>query len=245
MKKHIDDAINIIKGLDINGCITGSVMLDYFEGADIDVFVYDQASLNKVLFYMHYNSMFTILEPMELHKFNDYINNGKSSLESLGLLTIKFKYNLLIDVNIVYKKFNKDIFSVLSNFDMDIIAVGYDIKTKKTLNLRETTGMVGTFNSWNPSFYKNDFWSIKRLLRQWERVVKYTQRGYDLSLLTDKYIQIVEDVIKTDNVYKSEKGVKYHTDTIEQFETVLKLLNVWKRDLKMSKEEIMILKTII
>jgi len=245
MKEQIDNAITILKSLDINGCITGSVLLDYFEGADIDVFVYDKSSFNKLLFFMHYNPMFTRLDPLEKHKFHEYVNEDKSSLESIGLITIKFKYNLCVDVNIVFKKFHKNIFDVLSNFDLDIIANGYDIKTGKLLSLRETSGLEGTWNRWNTSFYKSDFWSTKRLLRQFERVVKYTQRGYNLDSVTDKYIELIEEIIKTENFYKSEKGSKYFTDTMEQFEIVLKILKIWKTEHKMTEEQLLILKSII
>lgn len=245
MKNHINDAIEILKKQEVNGCITGSCLLDYFEGQDVDLFVYDKSSFNKLLFFMHYNPMFTILDPLEQHKFDDYINNDKSSLEQLGLITIKFKYNLLVDVNVIFKKFHKNCFDVLSNFDLDIIATGYDIKTGKILSLRESIGNVGTWNRWNNSFYKPDFWSTKRLLRQFERVVKYTNRGYDLSSVTDKYIELVENIISTENFYKSEKGLKYFEDTIEQFEVVLKILKAWKKDLVMTPEQQLILKTLI
>ena len=118
-------------------------------------------------------------------------------------------------------------------------------QTQKTLSLRESTGLSGTWNKWNTSFYDNEFWTIKRLIRQFERVVKYTERGYDLISVTDKYISIIEETIKTENVYKSEKGNKYYNDTIQQFEVVLKILYTWKKDLKISPEAITILKTII
>lgn len=245
MKQHIDGAIEILKKQDINGCITGSCLLGEFEGQDIDVFVYDKPSFNKLLFYMHYDSMFTILDPLEQHKFQEYIDTDRSSLKQLGLITIKFKYNLLVDVNIVYKEFHRTIFDVLSNFDMDIIATGYDIKTQETISLRQTTGLKGTWNKWNTSFYKSDFWSIKRLLRQFERVIKYTERGYDLTSVTDKYIQIVEDIISKENYYKTEKGTKFYNDTIEQFEVVLKILQAWKKEGVMTKTELLTLKTLI
>lgn len=245
MKSHINNAIEILKKQEINGCITGSCLLDYFEGQDVDLFVYDKSSFNKLLFFMHYNPMFNILCPLEQHKFDDYINNDKSSLEQLGLITIKFKYNLLVDINVIFKKFHKNCFDVISNFDLDVIAKGFDIKTGKTLSLRESTGLEGTWNKWNNSFYKPDFWSTKRLLRQFERVVKYTNRGYDLSSVTDKYIELVENIISTENFYKSEKGTKYFEDTIEQFEVVLKILNAWKKDLIMTPEQQLILKTLI
>jgi hypothetical protein len=245
MKEHINNAIELLKQQPIDGCITGSCLLDYFEGQDIDVFVYNKSSLNKLLFYMHYNPMFLILDPLEKHKFDEYINNDESSLEKLGLITIKFKYNLLIDVNIVFKKFNKNCFDVISNFDIDIIASAYDIKTGRNMSLRESTGMVGTWNKWNTTFYKTDFWSVKRLLRQFERVIKYTERGYDLTSVTDKYVSIIEEIIQTKNFYKTEKGSKYFNDNIEQFDLVLKILNVWKKEQKISPEELYIMKTMI
>lgn len=245
MKENIQNAIDLLKKQEVNGCITGSCLLDYFDGQDIDLFMYDKSSFTKLLFFMYYNPLFQILDPLEKHKFEDYINSDKSSLDQLGLITIKFKYNLLVDINVIFKKFNKTCFDVISNFDLDIITTAYDIKTGKTISLRESTGNVGTWNKWNNTFYKSDFWGTKRILRQFERVVKYTQRGYDLTSVTDKYIEIVEEILKTENFYKSEKGIKYFEDTVEQFEVILKILKIWKKDLKIEPEQLLILKTLI
>lgn len=246
MKEQIDNAVALLKEQDIDGCITGSCLLDFFEGQDVDLFCYSESSFNQLLFFCHYTPMFQILDPLELHKFNEYIKHNDSSLKNLGLITIKFKYNLCVDVNIIFKKYNKNCFDVISNFDLDIIAIAYDIKTKKTLSLRESEGMVGTWNKWNQTFYdEGNFWSIKRLLRQFQRVVKYTERGYNLTSITDKYIEIVEKAINTQNFYKSEKGIKYFNDTIEQFEIVLKILNVWKTTGQLSEIEKLTLTTLI
>lgn len=245
MKEQIDNAIALLKKQDVNGCITGSVLLDYFEGADIDVFVYDKSSFNKLLFFMHYNPLFTILDPLEQHKFDEYINEDKSSLESIGLITLKFKYNLCVDVNIVFKKFHKNIFDVLSNFDIDIITNGYDIKTGNYLSLRTSEGKEGTWNKWNTSYYKSNLWSYKRLLRQFSRVIKYTERGYNLDSVTDKYISLIEEILSKNNIYKTEKGTLFHEKTQKEFEIVLKILQVWKVEKKMSPENLMVLQTLI
>jgi hypothetical protein len=245
MREHINNALELLKKQDVNGCITGSVLLDYFEGADIDVFCYDKPSFNKLLFFMYYNPLFTILDPLERHKFEDYINNDKSSLESIGLITIKFKYNLLIDINVVFKKFHKNIFDVISNFDLDLIATGFDIKTGKTLSLRESTGKIGGWNKWNMSYYKCDQWSCKKLVRQFSRVIKYTERGYDLSSVTDKYISLIEEILSKENIYKSEKGNAFYEDTQRKFEIVLEILKIWKRDLKIDNADLLVLQTII
>ena len=245
MKEQINAAIELLKQQDVDGCITGSCLLNFFEGQDIDLFVYNKSSLNKILFYMYYNPMFQILDSLEKYKFDEYINSDKSSLDSIGLITIKFKYNLCIDVNVVFRKMNKNCFDVVANFDLDIIAKGYDIKTGKTLDLRETSGLEGTWNKWNMSFYKSDMWSCKRLLRQFERVVKYTERGYLLDSVTDKYIELIENILKKEDIYKTEKGHKFYEDTHEQFEVVLKILQEYKKEHKIGAAELLTLKTLI
>jgi hypothetical protein len=247
MKENFENAIALIKKQDVDGCITGSCMLGYSPEwqQDIDVFTYNKSSFTKLLFFMYYNPMFTILDKLELYKFNEYIDSDKSSLDSIGLITIKMKYNLCVDVNVVFRKNNHNVFDVISGFDLDIIASAYDIKTKKTISLRESEGLTGTWNRWNNSFYKTNFWNVKRLLRQFERIIKYTDRGYDLSSVTDKYIELVEEILRTENYYKTEKGSKFFNDTLEQFDLVLKILNVWKKDLKISPEELLIMKTLI
>jgi len=247
MKQDFKNAFKLISALDINGCITGSYMLGYNKKwhQDLDVFCYDKSSFTALLYYMHYSPMFLILDPLEKHKFDEFTKSNKSSLDKLGLITIKFKYNLCIDVNIVYKEYQRNIFEVISNFDLDIICMGYDIKTKKTLNLRESTGMTGTWNRWNKTFYDPDFWSIKRLLRQFERIIKYTDRGYDLTSAVDKYIELVRTILKTQNIYKTEKGTTFHENTMGQFKIVLKILTAYKKSGKTSPEELLILKTLI
>jgi hypothetical protein len=245
MKSHIDAAIELLKKQDINGCITGSCLLEYFENQDIDVFVYDESSFTKLLFFMYYNDMFTILDPLEKHKFEEYTNNKSSSLNKIGLISIKFKYNLLVDINVVYKKNNNNVFDVIANFDLDIIAQGYDIKSKKFLSLRETTGKDCNWNTWNPYFYDLNFWNVKRILRQFERVIKYTHRGYNVTRVTDKYIEITEHILKTQNIYTSERGVEFFNEMMGQFQIVLKIIKAWKETQSITPEEILILKTLI
>lgn len=246
MKKQIQDLIKFVKtNLHVDGCITGSALLDYYPGQDVDIFCYSQEAFTEAVYFMYYNKMFQILEPGEQHKFNQFTKEGKSSLDSIGLITLKFKWNTCIDCNLVFKKYQKNIFSVLAAFDIDIITCGYDLKTKKTLNLRESVGKKGSWNKWNKSYYSEDQWSCKRLLRQWQRIYKYEQRGWDLSEVTNKYISMVEKQLQTTNIYNSEKGTKFHEDTQEQFKVVLKLLKAYKKEKKISPEGLLVLKQLI
>jgi predicted nucleotidyltransferase len=50
MKEQINKVIEYLKTLDVNGCITGSCLLpEQFEGSDVDVFVYDKKSLDRLI----------------------------------------------------------------------------------------------------------------------------------------------------------------------------------------------------
>lgn len=246
MKKQFNNAIKLLKELKINGCITGSCLLEYFPDADIDVFTYTEESFRELLYFMKYNPLFQILEPLEIYKEEEYLKRGKSSLQSIGLITIKYKYNLTVDVNVVYRKTNHNVFDVISNFDLSIICKGYDIKTGKILDLSEYKGdKKGTWNKWNRHFYQPDQWNVRRFCRQWQRVVKYEQRGYDLSSVTNKYIKLVEEVISKENIYKTERGTKFYEDTQEQFKIVLKILKAYRKEKKISPEALLILKSLI
>lgn len=245
MKEQIEEVLEILKKENIDGCITGSCLLDYFEGQDVDVFVYNKQSLYKILLFMYYNPLFQILDPLELHKYEEFIHNDKSSVKQLGLITIKFKYNTCVDVNIVFREYYNTVFDVISNFDLDIIACGYDIKTKQTISLRKSVNKECNWNIWNSAFYKADQWNIKRLLRQFERVVKYYKRGYNTLPVSAKYIELVKDILSKKNIYTTQKGTKFHEDTQDQFEIVLKVLEHWQRTQDIGEKELLLLKTLI
>lgn len=240
MKKQINDALDYIKKQDINGCITGSVLLEIFPDSnqDIDVFVYDEASFNKLLYSMHFNSLFQLIEPIEQWKFEEWINKKQSSLKKLGLVTIKFKYNLSIDVNIIYKTKNKNVFDVISSFDLDIIAKGYDIQTKKYLDLSEGLSDKKTsWNKWNTAFYAEDIWSISRLLRQFQRCIKYHKRGYDTDEVVLKYMELLNKLVEYENIFNSV-NFKEKVKDIKANSIILKnIFELWLENHKLSEEE--------
>jgi hypothetical protein len=204
MKEQIDNVIKWIKDQPVKGCITGSCLLDYFEGQDVDVFLYDDKQFAKLLFAMYYNDKFTILDPLERWKCERYINTPYDSFKKFGLTTIKFHYNTCVEVNIIVKKTCEDIFSVMSSFDMDIITKGYDIETKQFLDLSEKRGKIATWNKWNTAFYSGEVWQINRILRQLERCFKYYKRGYNVDEVVQKYIELIEKLQEFTNIFSSE-----------------------------------------
>jgi len=221
MKEQIDLAIEWIKKQPVKGCITGSCLLDYFEGQDVDVFIYDEKSFVKLLFAMYHNPLFYILDPLEQWKFNKYINEGDSSFNKVGLTTIKFTYNTCVTINIILKKGCNNPYGVLSTFDLDIISKCYDIETKQVLDLTNGAGKIVSWNKWNTSFYTAEIWKISRILRQLERCFKYYKRGYNTDAVVLKYIELIEDIQKFESIFNSEnfneklKVTKHNTQIIK------------------------------
>jgi len=242
MKEQIKESLEWIKKQPIKGCITGSSLLEYFEGQDVDVFVYDEKSFQKILFAMHHNEMFTILDPLEAWKFDQYISKDESTFYKFGLVTIKFNYNTCVPINIILKKKCQDIFSVLSSFDLDIISIGYDIETKQTLNLSENLpGKIVTWNKWNTAFYSGEIWKISRLLRQLERCFKYYKRGYNTDLVVIKYIELLNRLQDFESIFKSENFNEKLKITQENTIIVKQICELWLKTHEISDEQIELL----
>lgn len=242
MKEQINNAIEWLKTQDVRGCITGSCLLDYFEGQDIDVFVYDEKSFAKLIFAMHHNDMFTILDPLEKWKFEQYINRNQSTFFKFGLITIKFDWNTCIPVNVILKKKCQDIFSVLSSFDLDIICRGYDIQTKQFLDLSENLpDKKATWNKWNTKYYSNEVWQISKILRQLTRCIKYHRRGYNTDAIVNKYIELIDTLQEYETIFSSVNFNERLKVTKENTIIVRKLCEVWLETHEITDEQLEVL----
>ena len=243
MKKHIKKVIKWIKEQPIKGCITGSCMIGYFDNQDVDIFVYDEKSFNKILYAMEYNKDFQILDPLEKWKYDQYMTKNNDNFYKFGLITIKFTYNTCIDVNIILKKKCSNIFSVLETFDMDIIAKGYDIETKQFLDLSEKRGdKVVTWNKWNPVFYSSEVWQISRVLRQLERCFKYYKRGYNVDEVVKKYISLIEEIQNYTNIFSSESYTEQLKVRKDNTKIVKQICIKWLETHVITDEQIELLK---
>lgn len=242
MKEQINNAIDWLKVQPIKGCITGSCLLDYFEGQDIDVFVYDEKSFNKLLFAMHHNSMFTQLDELEKWKFEQYINKNNSTFYKFGLITIKFNYNTCVEINVILKKKAKDIFSVLSSFDLDIICKGYDIETKQYLDLSENLpNNEATWNKWNTTYYSDEIWAISRVLRQLNRCFKYYKRGYNTDAVVLKYLELLIKLEKYESIFSADTFNDKLKVTQENTIIVKQLCELWLATHEISDEQMKLL----
>lgn len=243
MKEHIDYIVEYLKKQPIKGCITGSCLLGYFDNQDVDLFVYDEKSFAKILFNLQYNSSFLILDPLEQWKLDQYLNKESNNKSKFGITTIKFVYNTCVPVNIILKKNCTNIFSVISSFDMDIICKGYDIETRQYLDLSEKLpDNQATWNKWNTNFYDPELWQIGRILRQLERVIKYYKRGYNTDPVCLKYIELIDEVQKFQDIFNSDnfsEGLKIRK---ENSKIVKQICEIWLKTHEISDDQLKLLK---
>lgn len=243
MKEHIDYIVEYLKKQPIKGCITGSCLLGYFDKQDVDLFVYDEKSFNKILFNLYYNSSFLILDPLEQWKLDQFLNKEYNNKSKFGITTIKFVYNTCIDVNIIYKKNCNNIFSVLSSFDIDIICKGWDIETRQYLDLTEhLPNKQATWNKWNTNFYDPELWQISRILRQLERVIKYHKRGYNTDAVCIKYIELIDEVQNFQNIFNSNNFSETLKIRKKNTKIVKDICNIWLKTHEISDEQLELLK---
>ncbi len=225
MKEQFNKALEWAMNRDVKGCVTGSSLLEYFEGSDIDIFCYDQSSFIKLFYEMYHDPMFTILDKLEIWKSQQIMSRNEFfNKHHTGITSLKFTYNTCININIVLKKDYDNIFAVLSSFDMNIICKGYDLQAKKFLDLTEgsTETKIVDYNRWNPGFASTEIWKISRILRQLERCFKYHKRGYNTDAVVLKYIELIDGIQEFESIFNSEnfndklKVTKHNTLVLKQ-----------------------------
>jgi len=157
MKIQINNAITFLKEQKVNACIAGSCLLDFFPDQDIDLFLYDKSSFIKMYYTLKFNQMFQILDPIQQWSSGNLEDDVDRQFRKRGIVSIKFTYNTCVVINLVWKDGATNIYGVLSSFDISIICKGYDLLTKKELDLTEGTTItkIATWNIYNPKFREN------------------------------------------------------------------------------------------
>ena len=244
MEEQIKNAIDWIKTNDIKGCVTGSALLGYFNGQDVDVFCYTEKAFTKLFYAMYHNPMFQVLDPLEQWKVDNFMDKEAAGFKKLGLVTIKFKYNTCVDINIIYKRDNENAFAVISNFDMDIVAKAFDLETKQYLDLSEhLPNKKVTWNKWNTKFYDPSLWETSQLLRQLDRCFKYHDRGYNVDEVILKYIELADRILEMHNIFNSNNYTERLELAKENFKLVKDVCLVWLEKHEISDEELELIKT--
>lgn len=247
MEENQKQAIQWIKDQKIKGALTGSCLLGYFEGSDVDFFAYSEAAFTQMFYAMYHNPMFQILDPLEKWKAGKFIEKKLDNYSKTRLITIKFMFNTCIPINIIYKSHCTDGYSVISSFDMDVIAKCYDTFIQQEIDLTygSTKSKIVSWNRHNQNFYDPELWQISRILRQLERIIKYHKRGYNTDAVVHKYIDLINQVQEFQNIFNSNnfseklKIRKSNTKIVKEIcETWLKTHSISDEELELLKEKI-------
>ena len=243
VSEDIKDVISILKCTDIDGCITGSSMIDgdydnWETIPDIDVFVYHANELIYAVDTMIKEYQWYPATKGEEWKIKKMRNRDVKS--NLALQTIKLKHkDHDVQVNLTWKEKRDNLFAVLSSFDMSIIMVGHDIQKKVTVDFRTKGDMVlyDENNIWSDSIYKAvpnplreqkvDMYGAETWVRQYGRCIKYWDRGYDTREMAKFYIKLIDQVIEDGILFENERGKERYNLFVEEFTPMREQMVKW------------------
>lgn len=233
----IKTTIKVLKAQDIRGCITGSTLLEedfdrWDSRPDIDVFAY---SINELV------NICAILEhklgmkpgkgtdrsaKQEQWKLEQLRKRGAS--RKMPVTTSSFYYDGVI-VNATIKtnqgRVYDSVHEVLGSFDMSIIMRGYDIHNHYTLDLRFGDPRVA-----KPNMMRDMdaiMWNTAKWIRQFDRVIKYYQRGFDTRPMAEFYVKLIDECIEAGCLFDSDASKDAYNSFTAEFVEQRKRISDW------------------
>lgn len=234
LKEKIKTTIEVIKNMPIRGCITGSCFLPGFDPdawgttPDIDVFVYSEDDLVRACTLAEYSLN---MEPgkgtdrtkkQEQWKLNRLYTHGLNY--KIGITTYTF-YCDGIMINFTFKQSRNQgrwiplitCPEVLMSFDMSIVMQGYDIQSNVMFDLRPDNVPVTTAIP-NPLRDQDCMmWTVAKWIRQFDRVIKYYNRGFDTRPMAQFYLDMIDECIDAGCLFDSEESQEAFTNFSEEF----------------------------
>lgn len=231
-KEKIDVLIDVVKTMPIDGCITGSCFLPTFDPdgwdtePDVDVFVYNEIQLARAITLAQYvlgmqpGKGTERSEMQEEWKINRFLTDGKNN--RIHITTETF-YCEGVMLNFTYKEMKardkwipcSSVESVLRSFDMSIVMQGYDINTHTFHDLRCSDPMIAVPNP----LRRHDCmsWTVRKWIRQFDRVVKYYNRGFDTRPLAEFYLDMIDKCISMGCIFDSEESQEAFKEFSQEF----------------------------
>lgn len=233
-KEKIERAIKVVKHMPIDGCITGSCWLPGFDPdawgstPDVDIFVYTEDDLVKAVTYAEHALKMkpgkgsVRSEKQERWKLERLFKSGLNY--KIGITTYTFYCDGLM-LNFTYKQ-NKvhgrwvpitNAPSVLLSFDMSIVMQGYDIQTGVWYDLRPENVPVTTAIPNPARDHDCVMWTVAKWVRQFDRVVKYYNRGFDTRPMAKFYLDMIDECIEAGCLFDSEESNEAFLSFSEEF----------------------------
>lgn len=238
--QKMHSVIEILKNSGINGCITGSCLLDadfdsWSVKPDIDVFVYGERYMVEAICILRsrYGFEFGVDETerskkQEKKKYG-WLLKGKKNKKFKSLQTIKLNWDGII-CNVSCKKFQNNVADVVNCFDMTLIMKGWDIPHGF---------MYDMTNQWCPSNMAipnklrevdEDILTTAYWIRQFDRVIKYWDRGYDTRPMARFYIQQIDEVLDQADTFTSDSYRSFFDEFAEEFIETKNRIVRWLED---------------
>ena len=234
LRSKVHAAIELVKTLPLNGCITGSCWLPGFDPdawgstPDVDVFVYSESDLIKAVtlaenaLEMQPGTGTKRSEAQERWKLDRLFKTGLNY--KIGITTYKFYCDGVI-LNFTYKMSKTqgrwvpitNATSVLMSFDMSIVMQAYDIKSHCMFDLRPDNVSVMTAVANPLRDHDCMMWTVAKWVRQFDRVVKYWNRGFDTRPVAQFYLDMIDQCIDAGCLFDSEESNAAFTSFSEEF----------------------------
>ena len=221
IKEKIEVAIDVVKALPIDGCITGSCLLPNFDPEgwgttpDIDVFVFGENELvSAIEIAQHALKMIPGKGTERTRKQEEWKLSRLKQVGlnyKLGITTYTFYCEgIMLNFTFKQRKFHGrwipilDTPGVLQSFDMSIVMQGYDIKHHVLYDMRTGDPNVATPNPLRD--HDCVMWTVAKWVRQFDRVVKYYNRGFDTRPMAKFYLDMIDECIEAGCLFDSEES---------------------------------------
>lgn len=248
LRESIEEMQRRIMGTDIEGCITGSSlsqdwdMEDAEVKPDIDIFTYSPYAMVHAIDVLEYK--------LGLHSGGDEVTTDTgerwkarkmrtSGRGGRDLATCKFTDGTVV-VNVSNRKYEKSAMDVIARFDMSIVLQAYDIPSGSLLDMRDvqpkadlvdiikSTGgdpMVAVPNPFRS--FDGTTWNASKWLRQWDRVIKYWNRGFDTRPMARFYSHMIKEVIDGGSLFKTEASKQAYQEFVNEFQELGTKIDEW------------------
>lgn len=225
---------------DVDGCITGSSVAVVLDGMD-DVEEWESAPDVDLFAYSRESQIVAIMKLRELGykpgkgseasraqeewKISRILHGRNSKDNKISSVTLT---DGSVKVNVTFKAGCTTLARVLESFDMTCIMAGFDIGSGVGLDLRGENRRTATRNPLRS--YECSMWNVAHWVRQWDRVLKYYDRGFDTRPMARFYLEAIDEVLAEGRLFTSESYNKMYDDYSREFAEMRDRIETWMEE---------------
>ena len=247
---EIDDMVGRLAATDIDGCITGSCLTggdfdSWLTKPDVDVFTYSPYAMVHALDVLEYKLGLVpggegiMSERGEGWKLDKVRISGRGSHD---LATVKMTDGI-VTVNVSNRKWERSAMDVIARFDMSIVLKAIDIPSGSEIDFTgvaaksDVARVIGHHGGDPNVAVPNPFrtfdgttWNASKWLRQWDRVIKYWNRGFDTLPMARFYSNMIKEVIEGGSLFKTEASKQAYQEFVDEFSELGMKIDEWIKE---------------